>query len=61
MIKIYCLRCKKYTGKNPKNSHTSNGRIIFLAHCAVYNCKKKKKKSHFLVIYYFNWFKYNDG
>ena len=54
MIKIYCLRCKKYTGKNPKNSHTSNGIIIFLAHCAVYNFKKKKKKSHFLVIYYFN-------
>lgn len=48
MIKIYCLRCKKYTGKNPKNSHTSNGRIIFLAHCAVYNCKKKKKKKSFL-------------
>ena len=47
MIKVFCISCQKHTkNKNPKNSGTSNGRIMFSAHCSLCNSKKigKDKK-----------------
>ena len=39
MVKIHCLKCRKYTeNKNLNVSPTSNGRML-LAYCAVCNSK----------------------
>ena len=40
-MESYCLKCKKYTENiDPQVSSTSNGKIMILSKCAIYNSKK---------------------
>ena len=42
-IESYCLKCKKYTKKiDPQVSSTSNGRLMILSKCAIFNSKKSR-------------------
>ena len=42
-MESYCLKCKKYTKKiNPQVSSTSNGKMMILSKCAIFNSKKSK-------------------
>ena len=42
-MESYCLKCKKYTKKiNPQVSITSNGKMMILSKCAIFNSKKSK-------------------
>ena len=42
-MESYCLKCRKYTENiNPQVSGTSNGKIMILSKCTIYNCKKSK-------------------
>ena len=42
-MESYCLKCKKYTKNiNPQVSSTSNGKLMILLKCAIYNSKKSK-------------------
>ena len=37
----YCLKCKKLTKNiNPQVSNTSNGKIMMLSKCTIYDGKK---------------------
>ena len=40
-MESYCLKCKKYIENiNPQVSSTSNGKLMILSKCAIYNSKK---------------------
>ena len=40
-MESYCLKCKKHTKNiNPQVSNTSNGKIMILPKCAIYDGKK---------------------
>ena len=42
-MESYCLKCKKYTKNiNPQVSSTSNGKLMILSKCAIFNSKKSK-------------------
>ena len=42
-MESYCLKCKKHTKNiNPQVSSTSNGKMIILSKCAIFNSKKSK-------------------
>ena len=42
-MESYCLKCRKYTENiNPQVSGTSNGKIMILSKCTIYNSKKSK-------------------
>ena len=42
-MESYCLKCRKYTENiNPRVSSTSNGKVIILSKCAIFNSKKSK-------------------
>ena len=42
-MESYCLKCRKYTENiNPQVSGTSNGTIMILSKCTIYNSKKSK-------------------
>ena len=42
-MESYCLKCKKYAKNiNPQVSSISNGKIIILSKCAIFNSKKSK-------------------
>ena len=42
-MESYCLKCRKYTENiNPHVSGTSNGKIMILSKCTIYNSKKSK-------------------
>ena len=42
-MESYCLKCKKYTKNiNPQVSSTSNGKMMILSKCAIFNSKKSK-------------------
>ena len=39
----YCLKCKKHTKNiDPEVSSTSNGKLMILSKCAIFNSKKSK-------------------
>ena len=42
-MESYCLNCRKYTENiNPRVSSTSNGKVMILSKCAIFNSKKSK-------------------
>ena len=42
-MESYCLKCKKYTrNKNLQVSSTSDGKMMILSKCAIFNSKKSK-------------------
>ena len=42
-MKSYCLKCKKDTENiDPKISSSSNGRVMILSKCAIYNNTKSR-------------------
>ena len=42
-MESYCLKCRKYTENiNPRVSSTSNGKVMILSKCAIFNSKKSK-------------------
>ena len=42
-MESYCLKCKKYTKNiNPQISSSSNGKLMILSKCAIFNSKKFK-------------------
>ena len=42
-IESYCLKCKKYTKNiNPQFFSTSNGKMMILSKCTIWNSKKSK-------------------
>ena len=42
-MESYCLKCTKYTENiNPRVSSTSNGKVMILSKCAIFNSKKSK-------------------
>ena len=46
-LESYCLKCRKYTENiDPKDSNTSNNRIMILSKCAICGSKKSKFIKH---------------
>ena len=42
-MESYCLKCKRYTkNKNLQVSSTSDGKMMILSKCAIFNSKKSK-------------------
>ena len=42
-MESFCLKCRKYTENiNPRVSSTSNGKVMILSKCAIFNSKKSK-------------------
>ena len=42
-MESYCLKCRKYTKNiNPQVSSTSNGKLMILSKCVIYNGNKSK-------------------